>query len=103
MKPFGAGCPWGPVSTDLVSLPLGASTSLQILVIVLIWFKQFQLWFRNKAIPKAWGRGNFREGGQDHALSLSHAEFEMSVKYPRGDSGRNLDTWAGVLQRELGL
>lgn len=48
MKTLDSGSPQGPVGTNPVSLPLGGSASFQ----VLIWLKQFQLWFRNNVIPR---------------------------------------------------
>lgn len=38
-----------------------------------------------------------------HVQLMASREFDMlAIKCPTGDIGRNLGTWAGVLERELG-
>lgn len=48
------------------------------------------------------GKGQLGEKGQDHGLCLGHAEFGMPVRYPSGNTCRNLEKLAGAWERKSG-
>lgn len=64
MKTFATGSPWGPVSTDLVSLPLGAPTSFQILVTFLFGLSSSSYGSETKQSPNPGERATFGKEGR---------------------------------------